>query len=221
MADKKISELSEVFDLLTTDELVLARSGATNKISGATLASEIQAGFVAGGMVLVHDETLVSAGTFDVSGISGSYKHLKIVLQGRCTGAVAGRFIQMRFNNDSGGNYDCAWVAVFGNSASNLVPINDNNATSMAHVVEIPGASGPSNASGQVEITVANYASTVFQKTASWNGGASLVNDANGMRADLGTGIWKSTAAITRVQLFPASSDTLVTGSRLSIYGLS
>lgn len=68
MADTKISSLSEVTDLLSTDEFVLARSGATKKITGLSLASGLSLstdGWIA-------DEsgtwTYASASTFTVTG---------------------------------------------------------------------------------------------------------------------------------------------------------
>jgi len=173
------------------------------------------------GMSLIQDSILGSANTFDFQSIPGTYSHLKIVIQGRATGAVAGRFSMLRFNNDSGANYDCEWFTAFGTAAANLAPTNDFNATSMAHVVEMPGASAPSNMPGQAEITIPNYAGTTFNKTAAWFGGTTLLNDANGQRTQHGAGVWKSTVAITRIQILLASSDTFVAGSRMTLYGLA
>jgi hypothetical protein len=44
MADSKISDLAAVTDLQDTDELVLARAGASKKIDGVDLKSQILAG---------------------------------------------------------------------------------------------------------------------------------------------------------------------------------
>jgi len=41
MADSKISALTAAASLLSTDELVMASSGASKKITGATLKAEI------------------------------------------------------------------------------------------------------------------------------------------------------------------------------------
>lgn len=54
MADKKISELDAVTDVQDTDEYVLARSGASKKITGADLRSE-----VGGSSAVITDQIVV------------------------------------------------------------------------------------------------------------------------------------------------------------------
>src|SRR4029077_3579725 len=58
----------------------------------------------AGALTLLSTTTLAAAGTIDVSGISGAYNDLVLVLIGRSNDSSAGN-PQWRFNNDSGGNY--------------------------------------------------------------------------------------------------------------------
>lgn len=67
MADLKISELAEVSDLLQTDEFILARSSATNKITGATLSAFL-GGAGDGWTADLDTWTYASASTFTVSG---------------------------------------------------------------------------------------------------------------------------------------------------------
>lgn len=212
MADSKISDLAAVTDVLDTDAFVLARSGATKKITGATMRTEIPA------MVRLFDSVLgADAASFDVSSIVQTYKHLQLLLQVRGTKAAQNCAPLLRFNNDSGSNY--RWnVDYVASNASGHNDIQSGGDTS-ARIGLCPAASATAGAAAVIEILIPNYAGATFRKQAT----------ALGHAGDSGSGIdhsfrggcgWLSTAAITRVAIFPDANNWLA-GSRLTIYGLN
>lgn len=71
MADTKISALSAVTDLLATDEYVLARSGATKKITGASLSAALGGGGLFNAYAYLRDEK--ASGTAGGSGTASAW----------------------------------------------------------------------------------------------------------------------------------------------------
>jgi hypothetical protein len=70
------------------------------------------------------------------------------------------------------------------------------------------------------EITVADYRGTTFNKIAQClQGGPILAESTTNTRSFVLTGYWKSTAAITRLDLTLASGN-YVAGSKFSLYGI-
>lgn len=80
MADSKISDLSAVTDVIGTDEYVLARSGATNKITAADLLVADAVGFTPAGTISATDvqaaieEVATEAGS---AGLFSAYAYLR------------------------------------------------------------------------------------------------------------------------------------------------
>ena len=164
-------------------------------------------------MTLLHDEILGSAGTFDVSGISGSYAHLLICLNGRGSVASNQAEIRVRFNNDSGNNYNRQIFAGEGGS------VGAGSSTSQAYIqlAFMPAASSTASMAAGFTMQIPDYSNAVFNKLI-YSSGYST-HGGGGSSYYFGAGVWLSTAAITRIQIFPDSGN-FVTGSRLTIYGL-
>jgi hypothetical protein len=145
---------------------------------------------------------------FDVANISQAYNDLIIVLIGRGDGAaIDDQFSQLRFNNDTAGNYDTVYLLNTGGS-------QNTGATSM-FAGYTTGPSAAAATFGVSEIRVFGYGNTTRRKTALILGGEGATTQA--IFHSVGT--WKSTAAITRVQIFPATGTGFVAGSELRIYG--
>jgi hypothetical protein len=67
---------------------------------------------------------------------------------------------------------------------------------------------------GSAEITIPNYAGTVFDK--------SLIAFTQGdQTAVMSVGGWSSTAAITQIQFLLGSAGNFVVGSTFSLYGMA
>lgn len=164
-------------------------------------------------LVLVHDETLASEGTFDVQSISGSYKHLLIILNARMAATNAGsRAINMRFNNDATSIYDTQYVQVNNTTVTGAIA----PAASSIAVGLCPGSDATANRFGANRIEVLDYTNAARQKTVTFH--ANTMSDGTTATfTRIGGGQWRSTAAITRVQLIEAGGN-FAAGSRLTIY---
>jgi hypothetical protein len=167
----------------------------------------------AGALTLLSTTTLAVDGVYDVTGISQSYNDLIISMLVR--GArLAAQFdaLQMRFNNDSGANYNPqriyaqgATVTATGGGGSNaFTPAN------------IPAATAPANQFAQVDITIGGYTNTAFQRT--FTAVTAGERDVS-FTSEIVTGLWLSTAAVNRIGFFGSSTANLLAGTVLRIYG--
>lgn len=197
MADTKISALSSVTDLLSTDEFVLARSGATKKIA----AVDLLAG--SSGMVELFDSTLSGAqASFDATSLSSFYRDLLIELSLFPASGGNGD-VYLRFNGDTGSNYD--WVTGFttgsiggANTGTSDTKIKmDTLDTSLRYVARI-------NVSDYADTGIHKYVTAQAFRIA----GAAFSTGAR----------WASNSAINQVTI-SLSSGNLQSGSRCRIYG--
>ena len=168
-----------------------------------------------GALTLLSTTTLSSAGTFDVSSISGSYNDLILVLIARSTfGGTLDR-VWLRVNNDSGANYSLNRIRASGTTVTSADVIG---ATSL-QVGDIPATSSAANAFAAIEYTLFGYASTTWRKVLMLNGNHYDDVTAGNIFTNRATGIWSSTAAINRVSLAASSFGNFASGSQLRIYG--
>lgn len=164
---------------------------------------------------VLYDSTLAAAGAISITSISQSYAHLVLVAQLRGDAVAANRTINVRFNNDTGANYDAQYVA--GNNASAVVAASVG-ATSGA-IGAIPAASATAGYAGALIIEIPNYSGTTFYKTSTYRTTKDENGTATNMVAYNGTVFWRSTNAITRIDLgiLTGSFDA---GSRVTLYGI-
>src|SRR4029077_9098391 len=146
---------------------------------------------------------------------SGAYNDLVLVLIGRSNDSSAGN-PQWRFNNDSGGNYHYEGQQFSGSTT--VAPADSFGAAQMG-VGMLPASTALANSFGHTEITVYGYASTTWLKAFSWHSYALTSTTAGTQRVHVGGGLWKSTAAVTRVLVMNDNLSSLAVGSQLRIYG--
>lgn len=171
----------------------------------------------AGAVVMLSDTTLgADTASFDVQSISASYKHLQLVLLARGTTSATEEGLALRFNNDSGGNYDTQIAYGLGAGAGAFEAL----AGTSAGLHAMPAATAPASAFGMATILIPGYAETTRHKT----GVAEIYRRATAVTGGLlrsTSGFsWRSTAAINRVTIFPGANNFLA-ASRLTIYGLN
>jgi hypothetical protein len=161
-----------------------------------------------GAITLLSSTTLGSNGTFDIQSISQSYNDLILVMIARGSGSNSGADALVRFNNDSGANYQYNYVS--GGAAT-------NSPTAQASVdmsAVWADASFTADRWGAGELIIEGYASTTKTKTFNWHVHGSGPASTNYR----GGGNWLSDNAINRVQFLPAAG-LWITGSSLRIYG--
>lgn len=173
-----------------------------------------------GGMTLIADVTSTAAvaSLSPSTTIPGTYKHLLLYMQAASDQPTAHIACLIRFNGDTGANYDWQILQADNNNSASAT-LSQSGAQTGGRIGLAPGSTvGTANGSGVVRIDIPNYATTTFNKLAISNSreikttGFAVVED---------TGVhWRSAAAVTAVTLFP-SSGNFVTGSRATLYGLA
>lgn len=147
---------------------------------------------------------------FDFTSISGSYRALEIYILGRGTKAAGFDTVLMQFNGSSSSIYN--WYETS--------PQGGNTSTSpdtSIKVGDIAAASATAGYSGSLRISIPFYADSTFDKTAISGGHMHYTSAFYGWTS---WGYWTSTAAITRVRLFPGGGNWL-SGSHAALYGIS
>lgn len=161
---------------------------------------------------ILYDNTLGSAGTWDVSSIDQSYDHLEIILSNaRCTANSSGSVqnVQMSINNDTtDANYD-------------EIQIQDQNSTvsggtnSTRNTGVVPGDDATAGRVALIRVFIPNYAGSTYK---AYHAEMSTLNTTSFLIFRYFA--WKSTSAINRVTVVVNNAtNTFVTGSRLQIIG--
>lgn len=195
---------------------VLVGSGAGATHFRQILAADITAGAV---MRPIYDTELgVDAASFDVTSITSAYRSLMIQLLSRSTTAAASTTAAIRFNNDSSAIYDVENLQ----AVSATVASAGSVAQTSALLGTIPAASATSGLFGQIDATIAHYTGTTANKSVVSHAGAKVATGtpaATDLVSQEYRGWWRSSAAISRITIFPLAGNFLA-GTRLTIWGL-
>ena len=142
-----------------------------------------------------------AAAAYSFTSISSAYTDLVLIFNGSITSGFDS--IAVTANGDTGTNYSRTVLSGNGSTASSF---NSANAASMQIAVM-----GTENSNSIFQIN--NYSNTTTFKTFLARSNAS----ANATRASVG--LWRSTAAINRIDL-TAGSSTFIAGSTFTLYGI-
>lgn len=152
----------------------------------------------------ISSQTLASnQSTLTFTSIPQTYTDLVIVASGEST---SGGSMRMRFNSDTGANYNTAYM--YGTGSSNT---GGRTGTSSDGIFMMRTTT---NLMGGGITHINNYSNTTTYKT-----GLSA-NFAFGPIIWLANGIWLSTAAITRIDITDESGGQFKTGFTISLYGI-
>lgn len=167
---------------------------------------------------MIFDVTLgADQASFDSNTILGgnipqTYASLKFSITGRSTSGAGAKYMTLIVNNDGGANYD--WERLFAHAGG----IGQDGATSAVQAVigELTNAADSAGRPGAVAGELYDYAQTNLWKAVLWQGAM----DADTTRlTQSGMGVWKSTAAVTRLKWDLQNGDFLA-GTRLTLWGL-
>lgn len=176
---------------------------------------------VAGGMFLIEDKLLAStAATLDFTAIPATYKHLVLEISARSDVATTFTNTYARVNNDSGANYDFEYVENFAATRSSSESFGVVFGVIVGATV---GTTGTANRFGSGTTHILNYASTDMHKIFRVVGGVAYSSAANGIRTLDAYGVWRNTAAIDRLTVYPqqpASGGNFAAGTRATLYGV-
>jgi hypothetical protein len=182
----------------------------------------IPLGFLAGSggedssFELISSEILGSAQAsvvFDVSSFGSTYKHLQIRYVARTNRASVFDSGRLKFNGDTGANFDDH--GVFGNGSS-VGSFAQLNATTGINFGNTPGANATANVYGPGVIDILDSFSSTKNKVIRELSG---VNSSSPALALL-SGSWRNTNAITTIAISPNTGPNWVAGSRFSLYGI-
>lgn len=174
------------------------------------------AGGGGGAVALLSTTTLVAAGSIDVSGISGSYNDLILMLIARSAEAGTSDSPGIRFNADSGSNYYSERLPT---SGTNSPTGAEQRGVTQAILGRVPAVSGLANSFGIIQVHIPGYKSTTWLKSFLTHQYDLEATTAAGQFVTHGGGQWASTAAITRITINSGAVAGLAIGSELRIYG--
>ncbi len=212
MADSKISALTSGGLVQAADALVVARAGASLKVTPAGIPVLVYRYTVTG-----SDKTSIDTGVDTADAGSNDWTNgdlLEVYLYARTDEAANVSQIDTTFNNDSGNNY---YVRRVQDPGSNTV--GGGASTARANLFSnVSGASDTTSFFGFMSLSIPNYAGTVGFKVGRQEAGAP--------DATAGNIYWQSfifeygsTSAITRLKVIPdTSAKKLKVGSQLLIY---
>lgn len=196
---------------------VLAAEAAALRRELTDLRSTALARAGVGGAMAVIAQTVLGAAANSISftSIASTYESLLLIVNGRFANAVATGALSLRFNNDSGANYDASVIRVANTTVSGL---NDPGATQM-YIGRLPGSSATADLPGVLQIMIPGYARTVFKKALFSQSEQINTEAAAGMQTEWVSGVWRSTAAINRVDIGFGTGD-MVASSVATLYGI-
>jgi hypothetical protein len=189
-------------------------------LSALGIFSAAGAGEVGGTYELISTTILGSdqdSVTFDVSSLASTYKHLQLRVVARATTSTESRTMWLRYNGDSGTNYN--WHALVAFSDGTLAVRSEAAPnSSVAAVSNIPAASIGANIFGSSVVDILDPFSTTKNKTSRGLGG--FMGGTAGFQQSIGllSSAWRNTAAITSIQV--NSDNNFLAGSRFSLYGI-
>lgn len=151
----------------------------------------------------------VATGTVSFTSITQTYTDLVIVVTGKTsTGAYNCRF---RLNSDTGSNY--SFTELYGTGSSAASQRSTSQTSGRFDNYGTPSTTG-------MYLAVAhfmNYSNTTTYKTV-----IDRANNAGGTYpgAQANVNLWRSTSAITQIDLSPQFADTWAVGSTFTLYGI-
>lgn len=167
----------------------------------------------AGGMTLLSTTTMSSTAT-NITSINQTYKHLLITMTGMTTSG--GNNWNMRFNSDSGANYN-----TFGNPSPLTTNWQSLGATDITAGNRLPSGSTTTDGNRtSLSLWIYNYASTSAAGAKTW-AGTFFVGQGGSSQYTLLGGNYSSTSAISAINFFDVTgSGTFATGT-VRIWGVN
>lgn len=169
-------------------------------------------------MVPLSVQTTGPNPSITISDIPQGYRHLLLMGQARSSVAAENDGLLMRFNGDTGNNYD--WQRMTANNATLTGAVG--RGVSSIQIGAIEGANSRANSFSPVQIYIYLYAQgSPYEKfTMSYNTFFGDVSADADMFVQLRGGRWRSTAAITSITLLLVTGPNFVAGSGFELYGV-
>jgi len=171
-----------------------------------------------GGSSFESIATLTAAGGesyLSFTSIPSTYASIQLRGIGRFSTATTSNYVTIKLNNDTAANYvrhrlygDGTSAVAQGATAATYMPIG-----------RVAGASATASVFGAAICDIHDYASTTNNKTIRAFGGNDGAAADTSYQVQLASGLWLSTAAVNRVDVYP-DSGTWSAGSTFALYGV-
>lgn len=164
------------------------------------------------------DQHLGAANSITFNNIPSRFQHLMLIGQFRITGAGVSDYINVTFNNDGGNNYD--YVHLDADQAGN---VTSGGAIAAAYIrigLVTVSTGGVANAGDGIVVHIPNYRRTTLHKSALADGQVKADGAAGNLALRDYRGWWRSTAAITRIDLAPHAEPNFADGTVVHLYGI-
>jgi hypothetical protein len=174
---------------------------------------------VSGGDVVVIAQQVLASNTniITFSSIPSTYRNLRLVYQCRGTAAQVNGQMMLRFNGDTGSNYDDQSMS---GSGSGTAAMAENIGSNVIRVAFIPQASATASVPGGGTIVIPNYVGTTFNKDVVANTGYKYGTSTGNLVVRTTYGAWRNSAAITSLTLQEGQyGGDMATGSVFTLYG--
>jgi hypothetical protein len=195
---------------------IIAGANVTLTPASGILPASIAAAGGGGGAVNLISEVVTAGSQANVqfAAIVNTYRDLIVRFRGRGTTAAASVALRIRFNNDSGANYDFQEFAMQNNSGAGFPAV----ANTSGFFGTVCAANATANFADMAQMVIGNYTGTVFQKPAIYQNSFRTSSVVANIGVEVGACWWRSTAAINQIDIFP-SAGAFVDGSVVSLYG--
>lgn len=154
-----------------------------------------------GSMTLTSGQTTVT-----LNSIPQGFKDLRLVVSYAMSGTSSAS--RLRFNGDTGANYNSVGMGGQGSSAGSWSEANVTGGRVIGYAI------GPTTGQQTFFLDVIDYSATDKHKTS-----LSRMNDAASDVMATATR-WASTAAVTSVTIYDVLGQTFVTGSTFNLFGI-
>ena len=148
-----------------------------------------------------------NSATVTFSSISGTYTDIRLIMSVKSSSG--GPDVRIRFNSDTGTNYSGTYLFGNGTTAGSA---RDSNIGGI--LLDYYGTPDTTNFNVN-KVEIQNYSNSTTYKTVI----ARADNAGNGTTATVG--MWRSTSAITRIDLTLSGGQSFTTGSTFTLYGIA
>lgn len=153
--------------------------------------------------------------TMTFSSISGSYQDLLVRLSGRDSVAAIVHNIALRFNSDSGNNYDGGLFYQDGTTIGG----GEEGPRNFQQGSYVMGSTSRADAFSIIDIYIYDYTNTSRYKTVIFDNGYPNNNTGNGGQS-YWSAIWNDNSAITQIQFTEIDGANFTTGTNAYLYGI-